>query len=182
MLSQAMLLLLSTLLLGSPHAPDPVRVEITWDGTTCGYRVDGAQVSQEELDRRAPAWVREKRAIALTGERDTPYRCIGGTIFRLQAAGTLRVAFVSEPPPARVDLFVPGGRCRVRLDGDWVTFDLLRQRAAAWKQVQPEIHFKPSRAAEYQCVDRVLSILREFSVVKLGFVMNMRAPEPEPLP
>ena len=33
---------------------------------------------------------------------DTPYRCIGGTVFTMQRAGFARVGFISEPPPGGV--------------------------------------------------------------------------------
>ena len=35
----------------------------------------------------------------IRGDVDTPYRCIGGTIFTMQRAGFARVGFISEPPP-----------------------------------------------------------------------------------
>jgi biopolymer transport protein ExbD len=34
----------------------------------------------------------------IRGDINTPYRCIGGTIFTMQRAGFARVGFVSEPP------------------------------------------------------------------------------------
>ena len=33
------------------------------------------------------------------GDINTPYRCIGGTIFTMQRAGFTRIAFISEPAP-----------------------------------------------------------------------------------
>lgn len=35
----------------------------------------------------------------IRGDVDTPYRCIGGTIFTMQRAGFARVGFISEPQP-----------------------------------------------------------------------------------
>ncbi|MBB3763370.1 ExbD/TolR family protein [Sphingomicrobium lutaoense] len=35
----------------------------------------------------------------IRGDVDTPYKCIGGTIFTMQRAGFARVGFISEPPP-----------------------------------------------------------------------------------
>ncbi|RST31673.1 biopolymer transporter ExbD [Sphingomonas ginkgonis] len=35
----------------------------------------------------------------IRGDVNTPYRCIGGTIFTMQRAGFARVGFISEPPP-----------------------------------------------------------------------------------
>ena len=34
----------------------------------------------------------------IRGDVNTPYKCIGGTIFTMQRAGFARVGFVSEPP------------------------------------------------------------------------------------
>ena len=34
----------------------------------------------------------------IRGDVDTPYRCIGGTIFTMQQAGFARVGFISQPP------------------------------------------------------------------------------------
>ena len=35
----------------------------------------------------------------IRGDVNTPYRCIGGTIFTMQRAGFARVGFISQPPP-----------------------------------------------------------------------------------
>ena len=34
----------------------------------------------------------------IRGDVNTPYRCIGGTVFTMQRAGFARVGFISEPP------------------------------------------------------------------------------------
>lgn len=38
----------------------------------------------------------------IRGDVNTPYRCIGGTIFTMQRAGFARVGFISEPPAGGV--------------------------------------------------------------------------------
>ena len=38
----------------------------------------------------------------IRGDVNTPYKCIGGTIFAMQRAGFARVGFISEPPPGGV--------------------------------------------------------------------------------
>jgi biopolymer transport protein ExbD len=35
--------------------------------------------------------------VHLRGDRNTPYRCIGGTVSIMQSAGFIRVGFISEP-------------------------------------------------------------------------------------
>jgi biopolymer transport protein ExbD len=34
----------------------------------------------------------------IRGDVDTPYRCIGGAIYTMQAAGFAKVGFISQPP------------------------------------------------------------------------------------
>jgi biopolymer transport protein ExbD len=48
----------------------------------------GAQIEDEDIPE---AHIR--------GDVNTPYRCIGGTMFTMQRAGFTRVGFISEPPP-----------------------------------------------------------------------------------
>jgi biopolymer transport protein ExbD len=38
----------------------------------------------------------------IRGDINTPYKCVGGTIFTMQRAGFARVGFISEPPPGGV--------------------------------------------------------------------------------
>jgi biopolymer transport protein ExbD len=38
----------------------------------------------------------------IRGDVNTPYRCIGGTVFAMQRAGFARIGFISEPPPNTV--------------------------------------------------------------------------------
>lgn len=38
----------------------------------------------------------------IRGDVNTPYRCIGGTIYTMQMAGFARVGFISEPAPSGV--------------------------------------------------------------------------------
>jgi biopolymer transport protein ExbD len=35
----------------------------------------------------------------IRGDVNTPYKCIGGTVFTMQRAGFARVGFISQPPP-----------------------------------------------------------------------------------
>ncbi len=37
--------------------------------------------------------------VHIRGDVDTPYKCIGGTVFTMQRAGFARVGFISMPPP-----------------------------------------------------------------------------------
>ena len=37
--------------------------------------------------------------VHVRGDVNTPYKCIGGTVFTMQRAGFARVGFISQPPP-----------------------------------------------------------------------------------
>ena len=37
--------------------------------------------------------------VHIRGDINTPYKCIGGTVFTMQRAGFQRVGFISQPPP-----------------------------------------------------------------------------------
>jgi biopolymer transport protein ExbD len=53
-----------------------------------------------EIDRQGgPANVTEIPEAHIRGDVNTPYRCIGGTIYTMQRAGFTRVGFISEPTP-----------------------------------------------------------------------------------
>jgi len=38
--------------------------------------------------------------VHIRGDVNTPYKCIGGTVYTMQQAGFARVGFISQPPPA----------------------------------------------------------------------------------
>jgi len=38
--------------------------------------------------------------VHIRGDVNTPYKCIGGTIYTMQQAGFAKVGFISQPPPA----------------------------------------------------------------------------------
>jgi biopolymer transport protein ExbD len=40
--------------------------------------------------------------VHVRGDINTPYRCIGGTIYTMQMAGFVKVGFISEPEPGSV--------------------------------------------------------------------------------
>jgi biopolymer transport protein ExbD len=40
--------------------------------------------------------------VHIRGDVNTPYRCIGGTIYTMQMAGFVKVGFISEPDPSSV--------------------------------------------------------------------------------
>ena len=53
-----------------------------------------------EIERQGgPANVTELPEAHIRGDVNTPYRCIGGTIYTMQRAGFARVGFISEPAP-----------------------------------------------------------------------------------
>lgn len=78
--------------------------EVYWNRTpvTSKELLDRAVAKlKEEIDRQggpnAPGV--ELPEAHIRGDVDTPYRCIGGTIYTMQQAGFAKVGFISEPPP-----------------------------------------------------------------------------------
>ena len=74
--------------------------------------------------------------------------------------------------PSVVRVGIPAGRCRVTVNGWVVSLDRFRALSRTWTATQPEIHFYPDPQARYECVDRVLTIIKESGLTKLGFVGN----------
>jgi biopolymer transport protein ExbD len=82
-------------------------------GGTCEVYWNLTRVTNEELLERAVKKLEDEIAKAggveniteenmpeahIRGDINTPYKCIGGTVFTMQRAGFARVGFISEPP------------------------------------------------------------------------------------
>jgi biopolymer transport protein ExbD len=61
----------------------------------------GVKKLQMEIDRQGGpnAAGLELPEVHIRGDVNTPYRCIGGTIYTMQMAGFVKVGFISEPEP-----------------------------------------------------------------------------------
>ena len=75
--------------------PDPVTNE---------ELLDRAVKELEDADRQAVGGVENiteenMPEVHIRGDINTPYKCIGGTVFTMQRAGFARVGFISQPPP-----------------------------------------------------------------------------------
>ena len=83
-------------------------------GGSCEVYWNLTQVNNEELLDRAVKALEDqiKRVggvenitdenmpeVHIRGDVNTPYKCIGGTVFTMQRAGFARVGFISQPPP-----------------------------------------------------------------------------------
>jgi hypothetical protein len=79
----------------------PINVRAVGEGYTCALTANGAVVSTD-AELRALARASGKRAL-LDTNRSTPYRCLGGTIVRLQQAGFKVVGVTADgvPIPSR---------------------------------------------------------------------------------
>ena len=92
--------------------PENVSLSITSNGGQCQVYWGTAPVTHGELLDRAVTKL--KADIARLGSNitpddlpeahiradiNTPYRCVGATIYTMQAAGFAKVGFISEPPP-----------------------------------------------------------------------------------
>lgn len=100
-----------------PTTTKPENVSLTvrgGPGNTCEVYWNLTRVESQELLDRAVAKLEEQiRAVGgvenlteetmpeahIRGDINTPYKCIGGTIFTMQRAGFARIGFISEPPP-----------------------------------------------------------------------------------
>lgn len=93
--------------------PENVLLSVTGDSTRCNVYWGMSPVNSTELLNRAVDKLKaeiERQGGAgnpalelpeahIRGDVNTPYRCIGGTIYTMQRAGFAKVGFISEPPP-----------------------------------------------------------------------------------
>ena len=97
--------------------PENVSLSVRAEGDgTCGVYWGLAKVNSKDLLDRAVAKLRteidrqggpnapgvELPEVHIRGDVNTPYRCIGGTIYTMQMAGFAKVGFISNPPPGTV--------------------------------------------------------------------------------
>ncbi|GGB16440.1 biopolymer transporter ExbD [Sphingomonas metalli] len=93
--------------------PENVNLSVTSENGECAVYWNLSRVNSKELlelavnklkteiDRQGGpnAAGLELPEAHIRGDVNTPYRCIGGTIYTMQSAGFARVGFISEPPP-----------------------------------------------------------------------------------
>jgi biopolymer transport protein ExbD len=94
--------------------PENVSLSVTQNGSGgCAVYWGTAPVTSKELLDRAVAKLKaeidrqggvgnpdlELPEAHIRGDVNTPYKCIGGTIYTMQMAGFAKVGFISEPPP-----------------------------------------------------------------------------------
>jgi biopolymer transport protein ExbD len=159
------------------EAPRPlvtVRVESAADGSCHAYLrgVELEPMKIGELLKQEDAGARVRLDFAPT----TSFRCIGGVIYALQSAGVARIGFISEPPAPPVTLSIGAGRCRVQADGQPVQLGRLPKLLERWADEGRRVHLRPHRHASYECVDKVLGMVRQFDDLLLGFVGNELLP------
>jgi biopolymer transport protein ExbD len=93
--------------------PENVSLSIRGTGSKCEVYWNLTPVSSGELRERAVKKLEDEVArqggpnapgielpeVHIRGDVNTPYRCIGGTIYTMQSAGFAKVGFISEPEP-----------------------------------------------------------------------------------
>jgi biopolymer transport protein ExbD len=93
--------------------PENVALSVTSSGGKCQVYWGMSPVTHEELLQKAVKKLEDeiKRQggpnaaglelpeVHIRGDVNTPYRCIGGTIYTMQMAGFVKVGFISEPEP-----------------------------------------------------------------------------------
>ncbi len=96
--------------------PENVNLSVMGQGDTCQVYWNMTPVTAENLLERAVTKLEEEverqggpnapglelPEVHIRGDVDTPYRCIGGTIYTMQSAGFAKVGFISEPPAGAV--------------------------------------------------------------------------------
>lgn len=79
--------------------PAPFKVLVRGPASSCTTEVEGRTVTTEELLEIARRAASPGRPARIDGNMaETPYRCIGGTLFTLQRAGFKDVDFIGPPP------------------------------------------------------------------------------------
>ena len=97
-----MFLMSAALALGMQTA-QPVIVTISGRADQCTYQVDGTTLSEAAFKERAREWIAPQREVHIRAAGgDTPYRCIGKSIYLVQQAGVKVVGFISQPTDPEV--------------------------------------------------------------------------------
>ena len=93
--------------------PENVALSVTSANGQCQVFWGMTPVGHEDLLKRAVKKLEDEIArqggpnaaglelpeVHIRGDVNTPYRCIGGTIYTMQMAGFVKVGFISEPEP-----------------------------------------------------------------------------------
>ncbi|MGK6321296.1 ExbD/TolR family protein [Sphingomonas sp. DT-204] len=100
-----------------PTTTKPENVSLSVKGSPAGCEVywNMTRVNHDELLERGVAKLKgvvdrlganltadDIPEVHIRGDVNTPYRCIGGTVYTMQMAGFAKVGFISEPPPGSV--------------------------------------------------------------------------------
>ncbi len=91
--------------------PENVLLAVTGNGDQCTVAWGMTPVTSQELLDRGVAKLKgvvdrlgsnitpdDIPEVHIRGDVNTPYRCIGGAVYTMQAAGYAKVGFISEPP------------------------------------------------------------------------------------
>ena len=93
--------------------PENLRLSVRGEGNNCEVYMGMTRINSGELLQKASAKLQaeidrqggphaaglELPEVHIRGDINTPYRCIGATIFTMQRAGFAKVGFISEPEP-----------------------------------------------------------------------------------
>lgn len=75
----------------------PFTATVSGTEGACSVKVEGRQVTSDQLLEIARREAARKRRAQLLGDAEVPYRCIGGAIYTLQLAGFSAVDFKNTP-------------------------------------------------------------------------------------
>ena len=79
--------------------PENIEIAVTRDGDVY-WGLQLVKDNEELVNRlKKVATQQPQPEVHIRGDINTPYKCIGGTVFTMQRAGFARVGFISQPPP-----------------------------------------------------------------------------------
>ena len=81
---------------------DPLVIRFIETEPDCRWSVDGNIFADNDVDavlKYLEARTDRKRAVRIESTMNTPWRCVGGVIYRLQMAGYDKIEFLSQPDP-----------------------------------------------------------------------------------
>lgn len=96
--------------------PENVSLSVLEEGGECKVYWGLAPIGHDELLKRAVQKLKDEIArqggpnapgvelpeVHIRSDVNTPYRCVGGTIYTMQQAGFAKVGFISQPPPGDI--------------------------------------------------------------------------------
>jgi len=159
--------------------PENIEIAVTKDGDVF-WGLQKVADNEDLVNRlKKIAVIQPQPEVHIRGDLAGRYEFVGRVVFACQRAGIQKIGFVTEPPPPTEKPVV----VTIDVDFDGTVFwngDKVNDRAdletrltgAAAAAVQPEVHLRPNKLAEYKDVAAVMASAQRLGVTKLGLVGN----------